>query len=414
MNALTEFERENKTARDARGLDICRDDFPALTAVDGQTTMVYLDNSATTLRPSAVVDAMRWYLERGTAAVHRGVHRQSIEATDRFEETRELLAAWIGADRDEIVFTSGATSAIHLVRHGLRDLNRVAVTAMEHHSNLIPWMDLGNCTVIPVDSRGNIDQEMLKRTLNEGVDLLSVTHASNVLGCVTPIKSLAQIAHQHGAKILVDAAQTVCHHPIDVKEMEIDFLVCSSHKMLGPSGVGALFVNRKLHEQMSPVILGGQMVDQVTKSGWTPQPFPYCLEAGSPPVESVIGWGAAIEYLEEIGFEAINNHLNHRTEALMNGLADVPGLQMLGPNIGSPRAPLVSFHLEGMEAHAVARILSQRENVLVRSGFHCAQPLHEHLGIKPTVRASLQIYNNQDDIERLIRTLQNVAKLCVA
>ena len=416
MNAISKLRRENKTlglktlGLKTQGLDVCRSDFPALAAND-QPAMAYFDSSATTLRPSVVVDAMRWYLEKGTASVHRGVHRQSIEATNRFEATRESLAGWIGADRDEVIFTGGATSAIHLVRHGLRNLKHVAITVMEHHSNLLPWMDLDSCTVVPVDEHGSINIEALKQTLIDGVDLLAVSHASNVLGCVTPIKELTQLAHQHGAKILVDAAQSASHHPIDVKELEIDFLVCSSHKMLGPSGVGALFASRKVHDQLAPVFLGGQMVDQVTKSGWTPQPPPYCFEAGSPPVESVIGWGAAIAYLEEIGHEAIGNHLSKLTNSLMSQLTEVPGVRILGPKLGTPRAPLVSFHLDGIESHAIARILSQRENVLVRSGFQCAQPLHEHLGLKPSVRASLQIYNNQSDIDRLIRTLQSIAKL---
>ena len=410
MSMVTDLKHSNSGMTNTQTLDTCRSDFPALAGGD-QPEMAYLDNSATTLRPSVVIDAMRWYLEKGTAAVHRGVHRQSIEATDRFEETRESLAGWLGADRDEIIFTSGATAAIHLVRHGLGDLKRVATTSMEHHSNLLPWLNL-NCTVVPVDSHGEIDMEVLEKTLSLGVDLLAITHVSNVLGSVTPIKELTRLAHLHGAKILVDAAQSIGHLPIDVKELEVDFLVCSSHKMLGPSGVGALFANREVHNQLMPVVLGGQMVDQVTASGWTPQPAPHCYEAGSPPVESVIGWGAAIGYLEKFGKQTIESHLNKLTDTLVSQLLEVPGVQILGPKKETPRAPLVSFHLDGMESHAIAKILNQRENVLVRSGFHCAQPLHDHLGLKPSVRASLQIYNNQSDIERLIRTLQSIAKLC--
>ena len=411
MSTITDLKHTNNGSSISQTLDTCRSDFPALAECD-QPGMAYLDNSATTLRPSVVIDAMRWYLEKGTAAVHRGVHRQSIEATDRFEETRESLAGWLGADRDEIIFTSGATAAIHLVRHGLRDLKRVATTSMEHHSNLLPWLNLDSCTVVPVDSHGEIDMETLEKTLSEGVDLLAITHVSNVLGSVTPIKELTRLAHLHGAKILVDAAQSIGHLPIDVKELEVDFLVCSSHKMLGPSGVGALFANREIHSQLMPVVLGGQMVDQVTISGWTPQPAPHCYEAGSPPVESVIGWGAAIDYLEKFGRPAMESHLNKLTNTLVSQLLEVPGVKILGPPKDAPRAPLVSFHLDGMESHAIAKILNQRENVLVRSGFHCAQPLHDHLGLKPSVRASLQIYNNQTDIDRLIRTLQSIAKLC--
>lgn len=394
--------------------DACRDDFPVLSAERGQPP-AYLDSAATTLRPSVVVDAMRWYLENSTAAIHRGVHHRSIAVTDRFEATRERLAGWLGADADEIIFTSGTTAAIHLIRHGLQGLKRVAVTAMEHHSNLVPWLDLGigkGCTVIPVDAHGQIDMAALQQALQQGVDLLAVTHISNVLGCITPIESLIELAHKHGTKVLVDAAQSASHCAIDVRQWDVDFLVCSSHKMLGPSGAGALYASRKMHEQLQPVVLGGQMVDQVSLTGWTTQAPPHCYEAGSPPAESVIGWGAALEYLEEFGQEAINDRLAHLTTELLDRLSDIPGVRMLGPLAG-PRGPLVSFLIDGLESHAVAKMLSQRDDVVVRSGFHCAQPLHQHLGIGPTVRASLQIYNTEDDLERLSRTLQAIAKLRV-
>lgn len=414
MNSIPKFGRGRSSLELTAA---CRNDFPALFASDEEGNPekgpAYLDSAATSLRPKAVVDSMRWYLEKGTAAVHRAVHRQSIEATDRFEDTRESLAGWFGADSDEIIFTSGTTSAIHLVRNGLQGLNRVAVTMMEHHSNLVPWMDLDSCTVVPVDRFGNIDMEVLEQALQDGVDLLAITHVSNVLGCVTPIESLIQLAHQHGAKVLVDAAQSASHHVIDVKQWDVDFLVCSSHKMLGPSGAGALYARRDLHDELRPVVLGGQMVDQVTTTGWTPQPAPYCFEAGSPAAESVIGWGAAIEYLDNFGRETISHRLTQLTENLVVRLAEIPGLKMFGPAAGEPRGPLVTFNIEGLESHAIAKILSQRENVVVRSGFHCAQPLHQHLGLAPTVRASLQIYNTNDDLGRLVNTLHGIAKLRV-
>ncbi len=391
--------------------DDCRSDFPILANQDN--SFAYLDSGATTLKPTAVIDSVRWYMEQGTAAIHRGVHKQSIEATDRFEGTRELLAGWIGADRDEIVFTSGATAAIHLVRQGLIGLKRVAATVMEHHSNLVPWMDLESCVIVPVDKHGNIDMEVMEETLRKGVDLLAVAHISNVLGSVTPIKELIQLAHQCGAKVLIDAAQSISHCEIDVRDLDVDFLVCSSHKMLGPSGVGALFINGEVQDEMQPVIMGGQMVDQVSSTGWTPQPPPYCFEAGSPPAESVIGWGAAIEYLDDFGRQAISQRLEYLTDVLIKRLAEVPGVQMIGPTPGNPRGPLVTFNMDGLESNAIAKILNQRENVLVRSGFHCAQPLHQHLGLAPTVRASLQIYNTEDDLDRFVRTLNSIAKLRV-
>lgn len=407
MNSLAHFDCERTTPSLT---DACRNDFAVLNCGD-ERPPAYLDSGATTLRPKVVVDAMRWYLEQGTAAIHRGVHQQAIHATDQFEETRSLLAGWLGADSDEIIFTSGTTAGINLVRQGLQGLQRVAVTVMEHHSNLVPWMDLENCKFIPVDDMGQIDMEALEAVLKEGVDLLAVTHVSNVLGCVTPIKSLIEMAHRYGAKVLVDAAQSASHHPIDVRSLDVDFLVCSSHKMLGPSGAGALFASRAMHDQLQPVAKGGQMVDDVTLEGWTLQPAPYCYEAGSPAAESVIGWGAAIQYLDDFGVEAIGQRLKDLTHKLVTRLQEVPGIRILGPEPGGQRGPMATFTMEGLEAHAVAKILSQRERVLVRSGFHCAKPLHRHLGLGPTVRASLQIYNNDDDIDRLIRTLCSLTKL---
>ena len=386
----------------------CRDDFPALQSVKKP---VYLDSAATTLRPQIVVEAVRWYMEEATAAVHRGVHQQSFEVTERFEATRSALAGWIGSDADEIVFTSGATAAINLVRYGLKGLARAVVTIMEHHSNLVPWMNLEGFRTIAVDPGGAIDRDALTRSLQEGVDLVAVTHMSNVLGCVTPIAELTKLAHQHGAKILVDAAQSASHHRINVRRLDLDFLVCSAHKMLGPAGAGALFINRRNHDAMQPVILGGNMVDRVRRDGWDPLPPPHCFEAGSPPAESVIGWGAAIEYLEGFGPEHIDAHLRELTQYLLAELQTLDGARVLGPSEAGTRGPLVSFVIEGLESHTVAKVLNRRDNIIVRSGFHCAEPLHVHLGVAPSLRVSLQLYNDRSDVERLIRVLRNLSSL---
>ncbi|MEL6107929.1 MAG: aminotransferase class V-fold PLP-dependent enzyme [Planctomycetota bacterium] len=389
-------------------LSDCRADFPVLLTEDRPA---YLDSAATSLRPRCVSDAVRWYMEQGTAAVHRGMHKQSIEATERYERTRTLLARWIGADSDEIVFTSGSTAAINLVRYGLKEVDGVAATVMEHHSNLIPWMGLEGFKLIPVDSRGTVDTDAIDKALQSGVKLIAVTHMSNVLGCVNPIADLAEKAHQHGAKILVDAAQSASHHPIDVRTWDVDFLVCSSHKMLGPAGVGALYVHRRNHEAMRPVTLGGNMVDRVRKDGWDPLPPPHCFEAGSPPAESVIGWGAALEYLEGLGRESISSHLDNLTRHLVGQLQSIDGVEILGPPSSTDRGPLASFVMDGLESHATAKMLNRRDNIIVRSGFHCAEPLHEHLGVSPTLRASLQVYNNEEDIDRFATTLRHLGKL---
>ena len=385
----------------------CRGDFPVLE----HDTPAYLDSAATSLRPRVVSDAVRWYMEEVTAGVHRGMHKQSVEVTDRFEATRAALARWLGADNNEIVFTSGATAAINLLRYGLSGLNGVAATVMEHHSNLLPWMGLSAFHCIPVDSTGSIDMDALTRALEAGVSLVAVTHMSNVLGCVTPVAELAELVHQSGAWLLVDAAQSASHYPIDVHEWDVDFLVCSSHKMLGPSGAGALYIHQRHHDRLRPVTLGGNMVESVRIDGWLPLPPPFCFEAGSPPAESVIGWGAAIAYLESLNRIAVRDHLKALTTYLIEDLSSIDGVRILGPNQDSRRGPLVSFVIEGLESHAMAKMLSRRDNIIVRSGYHCAEPLHEHLGAPPSLRASLQIYNNQNDLNRFLHVLRSLQKL---
>ncbi|TWT54663.1 putative cysteine desulfurase [Rubripirellula amarantea] len=387
------------------------DDFPALSS--RPKPMVYLDSAATTLKPNTVVDAVRWFLENGTSSVHRAFHTRSIDATDRFEGTRERLARWFGADTDEIVLTHGTTEAINLVRHGWQGLRRVATTLMEHHSNFVPWMDLERCDVIHVDSTGTLDWEGLEHSLKTGIDLVAVTQMSNVLAAAVDLERLVPLVHRYGARVLIDAAQTASHDPPNVRNLGIDFLACSGHKMLGPSGCGALYVKRELHEELKPMLLGGHMVDHVFPDSWTIQKAPQRYEAGTPPIESVIGWGAAIDYLQQIGTATLKQHLSELSSYLIDRLESVPGVKIVGPSRGQSRGPLASFSVEGLEASAIARILAQRDEVFVRAGFHCAQPLHQTLGLRPSVRASLQIYNTRADIDRFAKILGSVAKLGV-
>lgn len=386
-----------------------RDDFPALNGPGSD--IVYLDSAATTLKPTAVADAVNEFLTSGTAAVHRAVHSASQQATEKYERTRELLAKWFSAKPQDVVLTHGATEAINLVANGLPDLHRVACTAMEHHSNLIPWMRNSDVQIIPVDRNGVLDLDVLRDTLRQGIDLLAVCHQSNVLGAVVDLERVVGLAKEFGTKLLVDAAQSASHAPPNLAALPIDYLVCSSHKMLGPSGAGALIGTTESLSQLSPLIYGGHMVDQVSVVDFSVRPIPERFEAGTPPIESVIGWGTALEYLSNAGVAAMSSHLDQLTSQLVERLNEMPAVSVLGPGKGESRGPLVSFNVDNMEALAVAKILNQRDSIFVRSGFHCAQALHQHLGVPATVRASLQIYNNEADLERLTKALRAATML---
>ncbi|MCD0458894.1 aminotransferase class V-fold PLP-dependent enzyme [Roseiconus lacunae] len=382
-------------------------DFPALAG--SHAGVCYLDSAATTLKPRCVIDAVGWFLQEGTSAVHRGIHPRSLTATDRFESTRERIAEWFLADAEEVVLTSGATDAIHLVRCGLRDLNSVVYTVMEHHSNYVPWMDVANHHCLGVDGDGQIDLETLGEQLRGGVDLVAITHQSNVLGSITRLEEIVELTHRHGAMILVDAAQSAAHDPPDFGGLGIDFLACSAHKMLGPSGSGALLVARHVQDRLRPVRFGGNMVSAVHGETFELQSPPHCFEAGTPAIESVIGWGAAIDYLDQLSPAGISHYLSELTDRAANQLAAIDGVRLVSTS-DPHRGPLVAFTIEGMEANAVVKILGN-DQIFLRAGYHCAQPLHEHLGMGPSIRASFQVYNTPADIDRLTERIASLARV---
>ena len=391
-----------------------RGDFPLLLerTVHG-TPLVYLDSAATTQKPRIVLEALQSFYAHRCANVHRGLHTLSAEATRDFEQVREKFARFVGAASSrEIVFTSGTTAAINLVASSFGERfvttgDEVLVTAMEHHSNIVPWQLLcersgARLRVAPIDDEGELDLDAYRRLLGPRTRIVSVTHTSNALGTKNPIGLLAQEAHAVGAVLLVDAAQGLCHEPVDVLGLGCDFLACSAHKMFGPTGVGVLWGRYDLLERMPPFLGGGEMIESVRFERTTYKQPPQRFEAGTPDIAGVIGLGAALDYLTAAGLERIARHDADLAAYAADRLAEVPGLRRIG---GSRRtSTILSFNLDGIHAHDVAQWLDGH-GVAVRAGHHCAQPVMERFGVPSTVRASLACYNTRDDVDVLVRAL---------
>ena len=399
-----------------------RDDFPILaTSVRGKP-LVYLDNAATTQKPRQVIDALSGYYTSTHANLHRGVHYLSERATAAFEDVRAKVARFVGASSpSEIVFTSGTTAAINLVaqswgRTTLRPGDEVLVTGMEHHSNLVPWQLLCEQTgatlrAVPVTEAGELDLGEVDRLLGERTRLLAVVHVSNVLGTINPIADLAARARDAGAVTLVDGAQSAPHLPIDVGALGCDFFAFSGHKVYGPTGVGVLYGRSELLEAMPPWQGGGSMIASVALTRSTYAPPPARFEAGTPPIAEVIGLGAALDYVEQIGLDAIGAWEQDLLEHATALVGRVPGVAV----VGRPRhrASVLSFTVAGVHPHDVSAVLDD-EGVAIRAGHHCAQPLMERLGMPATARASFAFYNSMDDVDALARGLARVREVFAA
>jgi cysteine desulfurase/selenocysteine lyase len=391
-----------------------RADFPALGRVfaDGRR-LIYLDNAATTQKPRDVLKATRRYYEESAGNVHRAVHRLAAEATGLYEEARQKVAAFIGAPSPkQIVFTHGATEGINLVAYGWarRFLNvgdAVLVTEMEHHSNLIPWQQAASAKgatlrLVPVLADGTLAREAFHRLLTPRVKLVALAHASNVLGSINPIAELIREAHAAGARVLVDAAQSAPHLPLNVTELDADFLVFSGHKMLGPTGIGALYAKAELLDAMDPLLTGGEMISRVWDDHATWAEPPQKFEAGTPHIAGAIGLGAAVDYLTRLGHDALRQHEQMLTAYALEKLGALPGLKIFGR--APERLAVVSFALEGVHPHDVAQFLD-RDGIAIRAGHMCAQPLLRRLGVPAVSRASFYLYNNRDDVDRLAEGL---------
>lgn len=408
------------TAITAARLDpaVFRPDFPILgqTVRDG-AALVYLDNAASSQRPTQVIQAIVETYERHYANVHRGIHWLADHATDLYENAREAVRRFISApSREEIIFTSGTTAGINLVARSWGDANvhpgdEILLTEMEHHSNLVPWYQLAERTGatvrhVPVTDDGRLDLEAFDRLLTRRTRLVAVTALSNVLGTINPIAEIIRRAHDAGALVLVDGAQSVPHRATDVAALDADFLAFSGHKMLGPSGIGVLYGKRDLLEAMPPFLGGGSMIRRVTLEGFEPADVPARFEAGTPAIVPAIGLGAAIEYLERVGLDAIGDHERTLTRRAHEVLASVGGVRVLGPG-PEQTGGIVSFVMDRIHPHDVAQLLD-RHGVAIRAGHHCAMPLHRRFRIAATSRASFYFYNTLEEIDRFGEALQQV------
>jgi cysteine desulfurase/selenocysteine lyase len=394
-------------------------DFPILSTrrSDGKP-LVYLDNAATSLKPKQVVEAIVEYYEKYTANVHRGVYRLSQEATTLYENSREKIAKFIDASPDEIVFVKNATEAINIVAYGL-DWNpgdEVVTTVMEHHSNLVPWQMLRDrCGVklrfLDITNDGVLALDKLPELITDRTRLIAIGHVSNVLGTINPMEEVARIARENGTLLLVDAAQSVPHMPIDVRWIGCDFLAFSGHKMLGPTGIGCLYIRRGVEDLIKPVFGGGEMIRRVSLERATWNDMPWRMEAGTPNVAGAIGLAAAVDYLLKLGMSNVKSHEDRLTEYALKRLNEVNGVSIYGPMDIRRRSGIISFNIDNMDPHDVAFLLDELENIAVRSGVHCAEPLHARLGLSGTVRASFYIYNTMEEIDLLCDTIDRVVDL---
>jgi cysteine desulfurase/selenocysteine lyase len=400
-----------------------RADFPILSrTVRGGRPLVYLDSGATSQRPRQVLDAERAFLEQHNAAVHRGAHQLAEEATDAYEGARARIAAFVGADPNEVVFTKNATEGINLVayafgnasvrtalgadsaRFALEPGDEIVVTELEHHANLVPWQELCRRTGAVlrwygVTADGRLDLDSLQ--LSGRTKLVAFAHQSNVLGTVLPVAELVARARAVGALTLLDACQSVPHQPVNLTALGVDFAAFSGHKMLGPSGVGVLWGRAELLAAMPPFLTGGSMIELVRMEGSTYAPPPQRFEAGVPMTSQAVGLAAAVDYLNDIGMEAVFAHELALTGAALDGLAQVPGVRIVGPTSLESRGGAVSFVVDGVHAHDVGQVLDDR-GIAVRVGHHCAWPLHRRFGVAATVRATFAVYNTADEVAALV------------
>lgn len=384
-----------------------RDDFPGLVTADG-VPWHYLDTAATSQTPQAVLDALTKAGGADYATVHRGVYARSADMTLAYEAARRRIAGFIGGREDELVFTRGATEAINLVAYSYPDKGRVLLSALEHHSNIVPWQLAGwQVDVCPLTADGRIDLDAAEAMLTPEHAMVALAHVSNVLGSVLDVQRAADLAHKVGAKLLVDGCQAVPRLPVDVAALGCDFYAFSAHKLYGPTGIGALWGRAELLDAMPPWQGGGSMIDQVTFAKTTYAPAPQRFEAGTPAIVEALGFAAACDYVADIGLAAIHAHESELVAQTREALRARNDITLFGPE---DSAGIVSFALDGVHPHDLGTILDE-ENVAIRAGHHCAQPLMAHLGVPATARASFGLYSTQDDVAALIRGIERTKRI---
>ncbi|WP_139995504.1 MULTISPECIES: cysteine desulfurase [Paenibacillus] len=394
-------------------INAIREQFPILHQEINGHPLVYLDSAASSQKPRSVIDAVNRYYELDNANVHRGVHTLGSRATDAYEGAREKVAKFLNAGAPEqIIFTRGTTTALNLVassyaRSMCGEGDEIVITPMEHHSNLIPWQQAAKATgatlkYIPMQPDGTISLEDIEKTITPQTKVVSVTYVSNVLGLINPIKEITQIAHRNGAVMVVDGAQSTPHMKIDLQDLDVDFYAFSGHKMCGPTGIGALYGKKALLNKMEPIEYGGEMIDFVDLYESTWKEIPYRFEGGTPIIAGAVGLGAAIDFLQEIGLDEIDQHERRLATYAYEKLSSLDGVTLYGPK--QNRVGLVTFNLEDVHPHDVATVLDSK-GIAIRAGHHCCQPLMRWLNVSATARASFYLYNTEDEIDRLADAL---------
>ncbi len=408
-------------AQDDGALDVerIRGDFPILRQQVNGKPLIYLDNAATAQKPQAVIDAIVRYYTTDNANIHRGVHTLSVRATQAYERSRATAQRFIGAgEPQEIVFVRSATEGVNLVaqsygRSVVREGDEILITAMEHHSNIVPWQILCRQTgaqlrVTPINDDGELLLDHFERLLNKRTKIVAVTHVSNALGTINPLSEMIELAHENGAVVLVDGAQAAPHLPIDVKKLDCDFYVFSSHKVFGPTGAGVLYAKRELLENMPPYQGGGEMIQSVTFEETTYNELPHRFEAGTPNIAGVIAFGAALDYVNETGLDRIAAHEHELLEYATQALAAIPQVRLIGT--ARYKTAVLSFVVDGVHAHDVGTILD-REGIAIRTGHHCAQPVMKRFGVPATARASLAMYNTLEEVDALATAVRQVVEV---
>ena len=396
-------------------------DFPIFgKSIRGKHRLVYLDSGATSQKPLSVVDAERDFYFLHNAAVHRGAHQLAEEASELYEGAREKVARLIGAQVDEVIFTKSATESLNALAYSysngglISQGDEIVVTEMEHHANLVPWQELARRTGailrwIPITPEGRLDLSSLDALINARTKIVAITHQSNVLGTINPLSEITALARKFGAKVILDACQSVPHLPINVIDLDVDFIAFSGHKMVGPTGVGVLWGKKEILDSMPPFLYGGSMVESVTMDRATYLPSPKRFEAGVPNMAQAVGLGAAVDYLSKIGLEAIHQHELSLTQAAISGLMNISGLSIIGPTDLSMRGGIVSFAIEGIHPHDLGQVLDS-SGIAVRTGHHCAWPLMKKFDVVATTRASFYFYNDMSDVEALIDGVNQARK----